>query len=153
MPIETIASALAGVSTGRDIAKWIFERLKKDPEAAEKISAMQSILFGLQSSLIDANDKIIELSADLAMLKERLNYRGKLVRRSAYYEFAEPMEGYGQGPFCLFCTDVNQFPVSVPVDLNGHFHCSKCNASGYLEGKKPPAPKKNNYREEFRHSR
>ena len=126
----------AEISAFKDLASWLYKRLQKDdPEAAEKVTEMQAKLFDFQTALLERQEEFRKLLADRDVLKEQLDHRRKLVRRDAYYEFAEPVDGYGKGPFCLQCTDVNRFPVGVPVRSGGHFTCSSCGATGWLAGK------------------
>ncbi len=145
------ASLKNAIDIGQKLKGWV--KGKNDPEAQQMVSDFLSALLSLQGDVIDLQQECTRLFEENRVAKDHLKYRAKLIRRDAYYEFSEPEEGYGKGPFCLQCTDLNGFPIGVPVDRNGHFHCSKCGSSGYLEGKAPPAVTENNLREEFRRRR
>lgn len=145
MPLSQIAAVLTAITHGKNLATSLYKYLteKKDLLAAEQVSQIQTLLFDLQNSLIEVNNKNIELGGQLRVLEEKLEHRRKLIRRNGYYEFVEPVEGYGKGPFCLQCTDINRIPVSVPVNHDGFFLCSGCQTNGWLEGREPhPRPRR-----------
>lgn len=133
----TASSSLKNaIDIGQKVKDWA--KTKNDPEAQQMASDFLSALLDLQGDVLNLQQECFRLGEELRITKNHLEYRSKLIRGDAYYEFPEPVDGYGKGPFCLQCTDIKGIPISLLVRPNGYFHCSSCNTGGWLDGMEPP---------------
>ena len=67
----------------------------------------------LKMELANDREENLELRRQLEQCRKRADLRSKMEKRDNFYYLREPVEGYGEGPFCPTCFDRDGCLVSM----------------------------------------
>ena len=90
----------------------VSQRLR-DVELNEVIVDLRLMAAGLKADMGELRAENAELRESVRALKQKADIRSKVEMRNGLYYLGEPMQGYGEGPFCTVCLDVDGILVSV----------------------------------------
>jgi hypothetical protein len=134
-----IVTAIAAIST---VVKNAIDFAKSagDARVARALSEVSDKLLDLQSVAIGIQSENARLQREMDDLRRNRDVRSKVEFRHGLYYAKEPIEGYGQGPFCSKCLDVDETLVCMigPGRFKGKkniedehlaaWSCPKCHA-------------------------
>ena len=131
--IPTIATALNGIKSATDIAKYL-KQADASLETAEtklKIAELIEQLAEAKMAMADINEIIFEKDREIAELKKALEVSGKLHYEAPYYWLEE--NGKKDGPFCQQCYENNRKLIHLHSPHGGGFWVCKTCKSDYLD--------------------
>ena len=126
MEITAIVSAVNGLKTATDIAKYIkdsgssFEKAEAKLKLAELISALADV----KMELADVQSLIIEKNETINKLQSELSLKSALVWEQPYYWLEN--ESGKEGPFCQCCYDKDKSLARLQGNNKGWWKCSLC---------------------------
>lgn len=105
----------------RDVSQKIH-----DLELQGLVVDLKSGILDLKSELIQQREECIELRRKLEQQDFVAVMRKRLVREGSVYKLPEPFDGFGEGPYCMRCFDVEGILVNMSGMGAGRFICRNC---------------------------
>lgn len=133
MDSNTLVGALGSLKAASDIVRGI-SAASTSLEKAElklRIAELADLLVGARMAVVEAQEEIISLRAQVAALRARADDRSKLVKRGNVYFFNE--DAGESGPYCPRCCESThtRMPVTkLPAGFAalGTYQCPECKA-------------------------
>ena len=122
--VDGVNAIIAGVQKVREVAQKIHD--------AELQNVVADLLFNvadLKMAIVELRDEKMQLRAEIEGLKRSQDWRAKLVcQRGRYFlkDANDPIEGYGEGPFCPTCLDGEGLLVSMVGPMANFSICGRC---------------------------
>ena len=92
---------------------------QKIREVTQKLhdADLQNTIADLMSNVVDLKLELAELREENKQLRQQRDIRSKVVFRDNLYYATEPIEGYGEGPFCPVCLDSKGLLINIQTTL------------------------------------
>jgi len=85
----------------------------KDVKLRELIAELRIDVVSLKEEQVALREQNVQFRQRIEDLQRVSDIRSKVERRGNFYYLTEPIPGYGEGPFCLTCLDVEGKLVSM----------------------------------------
>ncbi len=106
-----LTATQAIISSGKK-ALEVIDRLKHVELHGVMVDLMDQAV-ELKSQLVDLKEENTQIREELAAMRRRKDIRSKLRKQDNLYFLNEPVEGYGDGPFCTGCMDKDEKLISL----------------------------------------
>jgi hypothetical protein len=126
--VATIAGALDSLKTAVDIVSYL-RGVKKGYENAEvqlKITELMEKLSDTKQAVLDVKEENLILRKQIADLQLRKSLRSSVrLEGEVYVAKSGEIDGYGSGPWCPKCLDVDEKLVNVHKRMGSYFSTGK----------------------------
>jgi len=120
---NTATAIFDGLEKAYDVAKKL-----KNAELLGVIADLQLKIVDLKGESADLGMEILDLRRQVDEFRVKEDIRSKVVLGTDGYYLTESVQGYGNGPFCTYCLDVDGKLVTLT-----EYHCVRCAKQGGAE--------------------
>ncbi|KAF5059752.1 hypothetical protein DSECCO2_332840 [anaerobic digester metagenome] len=113
-----IGIGICAVSLLKDIAKYMKDRSKKDPELFEMVAELQSIIMDMVATNAELTEMVHKLEAKI-QLQKTLRFD---INTETYWR------GKNDGPYCQKCYDKDQKLIRLRNHDAPRWACTTCNS-------------------------
>jgi len=103
-----IDDVITGMKQLREIAQKV-----RDAELQGVIADLMLKIADLKTEMAELSEENLELRRQVDELTQKADIRSKVEFRNGMYYPTEPIQGYGEGPFCSLCLEEDGLLISL----------------------------------------